>query len=319
MKRLFSLLLLLVVSGLKGYTQAAVFKDCGKDPEGRQEFSQVAGTKASELQHPWAMLIMKYFDYGKENSKVHCSGSIVTPKFGLSAGHCFSRKSPDYVPTDEISLFFGVGDVKQLTGKLPFRVFKIQKRSIKTILIHPGYDFPRAYMDVAIIEFDIPLEITPTVYPVCLPEISVDPEHLAGEPAIVIGYGPHNNGTSLNKANQRVYQEEYCSDRYSLEDADSDSKKLIKAELPNGFDDTTICSGNRRASEGTCRGDSGGPLLIDKYVDGEFITIQNGILHGSLQSCSNQKYPAIFSRLSHPVIHNWLFSNLFINTKGFKN
>merc|ERR1711935_10017 len=156
----------------------------------------------------------------------------------------------------------------------------------------------------------MPVELTPTIYPVCLPEISDDPEHLAGEPAIVIGYGPHNNGTSLNKANQRVYQEEYCSDRYSLEDADSDSKKLIKAELPNGFDDTTICSGNRRASEGTCRGDSGGPLLIDKYVDGEFITIQNGILHGSLQSCSNQKYPAIFSRLSHPVIHNWLFSNL---------
>ena len=30
-------------------------------------------------------------------------------------------------------------------------------------------------------EFDTPVKLTPTVYPVCLPEISLDPEHLAGE------------------------------------------------------------------------------------------------------------------------------------------
>ena len=92
------------------------------------------------------MLIMKYDD-----SLVHCSGSLVTPQFGLSAGHCFTGNSPDYVPIDELSLFFGVGDIKQLTGKIPFRAFKIQKRAIKKILTHPGYQYPRAYNDVSII------------------------------------------------------------------------------------------------------------------------------------------------------------------------
>ena len=81
---------------------------------------------------------------------------------------------------------------------------------------------------------------------------------------------------------------------------------ILKVLLP------FLLPGNRRASsEGTCPGDSGGPLLIDEYMDGEFTTVQNGVLHGSLRKCSNQKYPAIFSRLSHPDIHNWLFSNLF--------
>ena len=61
----------------------------------------------------------------------------------------------------------------------------------------------------------------------------------------MIGYGPHNDGTSLNKANQRVYHEELCSDRYSIEDASTDNAKLIKTELPNGFDDTLICSGRQ--------------------------------------------------------------------------
>ena len=78
-----------------------------------------------------------------------------------------------------------------------------------------------------------------------------------------------------------------------------------------------LLPGNRRASEGTCRGDSGGPLLMDEYMNGEFTTVQTGVLHGSLQSCSNQKYPAIYSRLSQLDTHNWLFSNLFAGSKYF--
>ena len=89
---------------------------------------------------------MKYND-----SLVHCSGSLVTPKFGLSAGHCFTRKAQKYVPTDEMSLFFGVGDVKQLTARIPFRAVGIQRRTIRNVLTHPGYQYPRAYSDVSII------------------------------------------------------------------------------------------------------------------------------------------------------------------------
>ena len=92
------------------------------------------------------MLITKYGD-----SLVHCSGSLVTPQFGLSAGHCFTRNSPDYVPTDVMSLFFGVGDVKQLTARIPFRAVGIQRRTIRKVLTHPGYQYPRAYNDVSII------------------------------------------------------------------------------------------------------------------------------------------------------------------------
>ena len=94
------------------------------------------------------MLIMKFKD-----TRVHCSGRLVTPKFGLSAGHCFTRdiNPHDYVSPDDMSLFFGVSDVNQITGKIPFRVFKIQKRKIKEVLTHPGYKYPMAYNDVSVI------------------------------------------------------------------------------------------------------------------------------------------------------------------------
>ena len=68
---------------------------------------------------------------------------------------------------------------------------------------------------------------------------------IPGEPSIVIGYGPHNGGTSLNKANHRVYQKEFCSDRYSIDDASTENAKLINSTLPNGFDGRIICSGRQ--------------------------------------------------------------------------
>ena len=66
---------------------------------------------------------------------------------------------------------------------------------------------------------------------------------ILGEPVLVVGYGSFKNGTSLNVANQRVYSEAYCDNKYSVEDASTQVAKLITAELPDGFDDTIICSG----------------------------------------------------------------------------
>ena len=66
---------------------------------------------------------------------------------------------------------------------------------------------------------------------------------ILGEPVFVVGYGSFKNGTSLNVANQQVYSEAYCDNKYSVEDASTKVAKLITAELPNGFDDTLICSG----------------------------------------------------------------------------
>ena len=63
------------------------------------------------------MLIMKF-----EDTRVHRSGSLVTPKLGISAGNCFTRDiNPcDYVSPDDMSLFFWS--------------FKIEKRNLKGVV-----------------------------------------------------------------------------------------------------------------------------------------------------------------------------------------
>ena len=71
------------------------------------------------------------------------------------------------------------------------------------------------------------------------------------------------------------------------------------------------------ASGGTCGGDSGGAFLTSiEILDAvQTKTVQLGVLHGGLKSCSNVKFPAIYTRLDHPEIHAWLLNQITANGK----
>ena len=72
------------------------------------------------------------------------------------------------------------------------------------------------------------------------------------------------------------------------------------------------------ASGGTCGGDSGGAFLTSiEILDAvQTKTVQLGVLHGGLKSCSNVKFPAIYTRLDHPEIHAWLLNQITANGKS---
>merc|ERR1712193_409208 len=105
----------------------------------------------------------------------------------------------------------------------------------------------------------------------------------------------------MQQIGQKIRSFEYCDEKI---------KELPKwtKYLPNGFDDTLLCAGNRFRGGGTCRGDSGGPLLIN--VGNLDVTQQIGVLHGGLEQCNNKRYPAIYVRLDNPSIYQWLRSQI---------
>ena len=102
----------------------------------------------------------------KEKNRVHCSGSVLTPKLVLSAGHCFAENSNDHIPKEKLKVAFGLDDLKNLD--LAFIPKTIRK--IKEVRFHPNYQWPAAYYDVAVVEVDSKVEFSGTIYPLCLPD-----------------------------------------------------------------------------------------------------------------------------------------------------
>jgi secreted trypsin-like serine protease len=56
--------------------------------------------------------------------------------------------------------------------------------------------------------------------------------------------------------------------------------------------------------EGPCKGDSGGPVMYKNNELKKYIQI--AIVKGSLGECGDKDFPAIFARLDHPSIWNFI-------------
>ena len=80
-----------------------------------------------------------------------------------------------------------------------------------------------------------------------------------------------------------------------------------------------LIAANPGVKSGTCKGDSGGPLMKFEFLNGETIMVQTGVLHGALESCVNAEFPAIFNRISSTVTYNWILDNVFNTGKRRKS
>ena len=126
---------------------------------------------------------------------------------------------------------------------------------------------------------------------------------------LVVGYGPETDKSKLlNQLRHKIEPSWRCEYEYDP-DINVKKKAIIQRTLPNKFDDSLICAGDRFSSSlGACAGDSGAPLLTD-FLDqksGEIAYKLLGVLHGGVVNCDNSEYPAIYTRISTPKIYKWI-------------
>ena len=99
------------------------------------------------FQHPWAVGIMK-----EQGTELHCSGSIISSKFIMSAAHCMRG-----VDVSNLELVLGASNLKDPENSKK----GVIKRSIKGFITHEknkdGVDY-----DIAIIEVEgeIPFDVS---------------------------------------------------------------------------------------------------------------------------------------------------------------
>jgi len=133
---------------------------------------------------------------GNEYRKLHCGGSLVTPSYVLSAGHCFFEKNQNPIKPSELRVVLGTKFLGLKPGQTPYieeRERQSLERQILTYVIHDDY-VPKgpAYHDVALALIEM-IQISLQIFPICLPNLPVlDQDHLKGQQMRILGYSIKN-------------------------------------------------------------------------------------------------------------------------------
>ncbi|EFN79001.1 Trypsin-7 [Harpegnathos saltator] len=125
------------------------------------------------------------------------------------------------------------------------------------------------------------------VHPVILPR--QDEIVKAGATAVVSGYGRLQHNGKKTKQLHIV----------SIKIADQAHCKAMYKERSRIIYNTQICANDPTVEKGSCKGDSGGPLM----VDGKLVGLVSWSAH-----CSDTKYPAVYTRV--PSYINWISKHI---------
>lgn len=176
------------------------------------------GRRASIADLPWIVLV--------STPTSGCTGSVVAPRWVLTAAHCFSSTS-----TTGVQIAIGGDTMSSFTEVIP----------AARIVLHPGWNPTNLRGDIALVEL-----ATATSAP-ALPLATAGAADPVGARAIITGWGMLDEVRStdvLMRAEVPVLHDRICVDTYG----------------PDAYDPSTfVCAGGEGVD--VCAGDSGGPLI----------------------------------------------------------
>uniref|UniRef100_A0A3B3ZLF5 Uncharacterized protein n=1 Tax=Periophthalmus magnuspinnatus TaxID=409849 RepID=A0A3B3ZLF5_9GOBI len=206
-----------------------------------------------------------------------CGASILSPKWLLSASHCFITNSQENRIPSNWQSYSGMQD--------QYKHDDVQRRSIRRIITHPDYNQMTFDYDIALLELSEPLEFTNSIQPICLPSSS----HVftAGMSCWVTGWGAMREGGRaaqlLQKASVKIINDSVCN---TVTEGQVTSRMMCSGFLSGGVD--------------ACQGDSGGPLTCFEESGKWF---QAGIVSWG-EGCARRNKPGVYSRVTK--LRDWI-------------
>ncbi|KAM3923392.1 transmembrane protease serine 4-like [Leptodactylus fuscus] len=188
---------------------------------------RIIGGQDSEIQNtPWQVSLQYMGSHA-------CGGSILNPRYVLSAAHCF-QKNEQQVERWRIQ----AGSVK-----LTYLFASL----VEAIFIPISYSLDQKPNDIAILKLKSDLSFSDSIQPICLPGFDINLP--ADTPLLVTGWGHTVEGgaslaSSLQKVSVNLISREVCNQQYYGQVIDS-----------------MMCAGRLAGGADTCQGDSGGPLV----------------------------------------------------------
>ncbi|KAK9751270.1 Serine protease gd N-terminus [Popillia japonica] len=204
----------------------------------------VGGWDSIEGEWPWHSAIYKN-DAG--TWKYYCGGTIIAPRFILTAGHCVVDLSTGYTePAINFLVYVGTTNLK----KLPLTTKTAQVEKIHT---HSKFSKHNLHNDIALLELWRPLDYDVYIKPVCLWQGSTNLADIVDQLGTVVGWGKDETidvSPTLKQARMPVVAYDVCL--------------LSKPQFFTTFlNPNSYCAGFRNGSS-VCNGDSGSGMVIER-------------------------------------------------------
>ncbi|KAI1721038.1 trypsin domain-containing protein [Ditylenchus destructor] len=143
------------------------------------------GTDARPNQWPWlAFIDMEIPVTLRRSAKSRCTGTIVSPKYILTAAHCLQ----------------GIKDIqkqKVIVGSVDITSSEAKSVGVKRIEFHKKWDLQTLSNDIGLIELSDSLNYTDSIREVCLSRKIIAEEHLSAQ-VVTIGWGLTERGEDPN-------------------------------------------------------------------------------------------------------------------------
>jgi trypsin len=207
-----------------------------------------------------------------------CTGTLVTPDWVLTAGHCGSVTgsavaSPASWPPQLINV--RIGGVTQNDG---------ENRAASRVVVHPNYLATMGY-DISLIQLSQSSTMAPT-------QVAGPGERslwTAGTLETIVGWGATEEGgdvpDNLQEARVPITTDQYCAGAYS----DFDPATMVCAGFPEGGVDT-------------CQGDSGGPMFGRNSAGA--LRVVGATSFG--EGCARPGKPGVYARVADETLRPWI-------------
>ncbi|KAH8354544.1 hypothetical protein KR084_000909, partial [Drosophila pseudotakahashii] len=260
----------------------------------------VGGKETGKREFPW-MALIEYTKPGNVKGH-HCGGSLINNRYVLTAAHCVSAIPSDWQLT---GVRLGEWDASTnpdcTTGKNgqrdcnePYVDCPVVER-----IPHPQYpgNSRDQLNDIALLRLRDEVQYNDFISPVCLPTlVSQRNDIFLGRKVVVAGWGRTETNFTSNiklKAELDPVSTEICNQRYASQ------RRTITTNQ--------MCAGGEEGVD-SCRGDSGGPLMLEDYSNGYANYYIAGVVSYGPTPCGLKGWPGVYTRVAAYL--DWIENNV---------